>query len=265
MRRMATAAAFVLSFAMMGVATAAQIKNDSLQQVMDLSGLSKEIAEIPDGIVVGVQQARQEGTPLSDEQAARIEKVITSFFEPQKITGAITRQMKNNLTEADAQDLLKWYKSDLGKKITKAELDSSTPAAYEDMVAQAQTLLEDKERVKLAQEIDALVKGTELAHDIQMNAGKAIVVAIVKEMNPGQPVDVGAIEKSMAADEQNMKQQMAQLMILSLVYSYKDVSVAEIKKYIAFLQKPSARKFNSQTATGFKLALKESVSAMAAK
>lgn len=263
MRKIAFGVSLFVALVMSGVALAAGIKTGSLEQLMNLSGLNKQVSDIPAGVVAGVQQARQQGAPLSDEQVARLEKTIAISFQTQKIKSTISRQLKSALNEAEAQELLGWYKSDIGKKITKAEEKASEEAAYQEMVSQAQTLLADKERVKLAQRMDSLVKATELTLDIQKNAGTAVVVAISKAMNPEQPVDIKAIEKSMAAEEQNIRQQMEQLVTLALVYNYKDISIPEINKYIEFLQKPSTQKFNAQAVAGFKTALKESVNSLA--
>jgi len=247
---------------MSSVAMASEISNDSLSQLMNLSGISKQVSEIPAGISAGMQQARQKGSSLSDEQYSKISEVMTKAFQPAGINSTISKGIKSKISESEAQELLSWYKSDLGKKITKAEEKGSEPAAFQEMLKQAQSLMADKERVGLAQRIDKLVNATDLTVEFQKNTATAIFTSLSKAMNPGQPVNMQAFDAKMAEAEPKMRQQLEQLITLSYVYNYKDLSTAEINKYIEFLQRPSTKKFNSTTMDGMKKALEESSKTM---
>jgi len=248
---------------MSGIAMAAEITNDSLSQLMTLSGINKQVADIPAGISAGMQQSRQQGAKLSDEQFSKIEEVMSTAFQPEEIGNTISKKLKNELSETEAQALLSWYKSDLGKKITQAEESGSDPAALQEMFKQAQTLLADKERVKLAKRIDQLVNATDLTFEFQKNTATAIFTSLSKAMNPGQPPDMKTFEAKLAEAQPKMKQQIEQLITLAYVYNYKDLSTAEINKYIEFLQRPATKKFNKLSIIGMKDALNASTIKMA--
>jgi len=264
MKRITTGALFLTLLFASSVTLASPIKSSSLEQLMTLSGLNKELAGLPDGMKAGVQQAKQKGTPLSDAQFNKIEQAIVSAFKPANITRSITDTVKSNVSESEAQQLLAWYKSDLGRKITKAEDAGSNPKAYQDMLNQAEALLADKERVKIAQKIESLVNATDMMVEFQKNAAVTIYTSLSKAMNPGEEVDLKAFEDRFAAQEAQMRQQFTQFAILSMVYSYKEITIPELNKYVEFLQQPYTTKFNTSIISGMKTGLTDAVKTMAA-
>jgi len=230
---------------------------------MNLSGVSKEMSGLPDTIKAGMQQSRQRGAPLTEEQYTTIEKAIVVAFDPKKITKTISKKVKSDLTASEAKKLLAWYKSDLGRKITKAEDDAASNEAYKDMLNQAEALLADEERVKLAKRIDEIVNVTGVMLTLQKNTATTIYTSLSKAMNPGKKVDLEAFESRFAAQKSQMRQQLAQYTRLSLVYKYRNVSVSDVEKYTEFLQKPYAKKFNDSVIDGIRDGLDDSINVMA--
>ena len=53
----------------------------------------------------------------------------------------------------DAEQLLKWYESDLGKKITSAEASSSSSDAYDKILASEAQLLANTDRLALQSDL----------------------------------------------------------------------------------------------------------------
>ncbi len=264
MKKMIQRSSVLAMLVMSGFAMASGVTNNSLSQLMNLSGINKQVANIPAGITAGMQQSRKQGSPLTDEQFSKIEKIMTKAFQPSDISNTISSKVKSELTEAEAQELLSWYKSDLGKKVTKAEEKGSDPAAVQEMINQANTLMADKERVKYAKRIDQLVKATDLTVEFQKSTATAIFTSLSKAINPGQPVDMKAFEARLTEAEPKMRQQVEQMITLSYVYNYKELSASEMNKYIDFLQRPSTKKFNDTTISGMKKALQDSANTMGA-
>ncbi len=51
-------------------------------------------------------------------------------------------------------------------------------------------------------------------------------------------------------------------MIVSYVYSYKDVDIASLEKYVDFNKRPNTRRFNDSVARGMQYALHKSIDTM---
>ncbi len=239
------------------------ITENSLDKLMVLSGLNKQVAEYHGMVWAGFEQARQQAPGISDAELVEIRKSIEDAFQPSKILSTISIEIKNNISESKANDLLAWYESNLGKKITKAEEDASTPVAYQEMIRDAQLLLADEKRVKLVKKIDNLLNATDMTMQLQENTAIAIFTAISTAMNPGQPVNVNAFKAQLSAQEQQMRANAEQLVIVSYVYTYKDIEITSIEKYIQFLERSNTRKFNDSIIIGMKYALNQSINEMA--
>ncbi len=245
------------------IVLAEEISEGSLNKLQALSGLDKQVAEFPGMVRAGVEQARQQGSPIPDAEFNDVMSSIVSAFQPSVILSTVGMEIKNNISESEAKDLLTWYESDLGRRITKAEENASTPAAYQEMIKNAQILLADEKRVESAKKLDSLVNATGMAMQLQENAGVAVFTAISTVMNPGQSVNMEAFMAQMSAQEPQIRANIEQVVVLSFVYSYKDIDIASIEKYIIFLERPNTKKFNDSVIKGMKYAFNQSVEIMA--
>jgi hypothetical protein len=242
---------------------AGDIAKDSLDKLMSFSGLNKQVAQFPGMVRVGVEQARQQGSPIPDAEFVEVQRLIEGAFQPSEILSAIGKEIKSGISESEAKDLLDWYESGLGRRITKAEENASTPAAYQEMTKEAQSLLSDEKRVKFAKKIDSLVNATDMTMQLQEKIGVAVFTAISTVMNPDQQVNIGPFEAQLSAQEQQVRANIEQLVIVSFVYCYKDIDIGSIEKYIKFLERSSTRKFNDSVIKGMNHALNRSIDKMA--
>ena len=242
---------------------AGSLSDNSLSQLMALSGLNKQAAQIPGLVQAGVAQARQQGAAMPNDEFAEVQKSIGSAFSTSEFLNTVGSEINKNVSEKDAKELFSWYKSSLGKRITQAEENASTPAAYQEMMKQAQSLLADKKRLMLAKEIDSLVDVSGMTMNIQENTGVAVYTAISSAMNPGKPVNIKPYMDQMAAQKQQMSANIKQLVLVSFIYSYKNIKIANLKKYITFLKKSSTKRLNDSVIKGMLNAFNQSTNKMA--
>lgn len=245
------------------VVLAGTLSDKSLNELMVLSGLNKQIAEFPAMVGAGMAQARQQGAAIPDKEFAEIQKSVKNAFQPSGILNVISKEVKNNVSESGAKKMLTWYNSSLGKKITQAEEKASTPAGYQQMMKDAQVLLADKERVTLAKQINSLVDTTEMTMQLQESTGVAVYTALSSAMNPGKPVNIKPYMDQVSAQRKQMRTNIEQLVLLSYVYSYKNIKIENVKKYIKFLKQPNTMKFNRSVVKGMTGGLNQSIDKMA--
>lgn len=243
--------------------SAGTVSENSLNKIMALSGLNKQVAQFPAMVGAGMAQARQQGSAIPDAEFSEMLKSVKSAFEPSAFLKVISKEIKSNLSESDAKNLLVWYKSSLGRKITKAEEAASTPAGYQQMIKEAQSLLANTKRVGLAKEIDSLINMTDMSMQLQEDSGIAVYTAISSVKNPGKPVNVKPYVDQVSAQKQQMRAQVEQLVLLSFVYGYKDLDIASIKKYISFLKEPNTKKFNDSVIKSMTIAFNLAINKMA--
>lgn len=236
----------------------------TLNKLMDLSGLNKQVAEFPGMVSAGIDQAKAQGGPMPDAESEDVTRAIENAFEPAGILTMVGAEIRQNISETDGIDLLVWYESELGRKITKAEESASTPEAYQEMLGLAQSLLQEAERVSLAKKIEELVNATDMLMALQEKVQISVITAISTLMNPENSAnEINAFKAQISAQQQQMRAQMKQIVILSYVYSYKDLELDVLEQYTRFLNKPVTMKFNDSVMQGMKDSLNQSIEKMA--
>ena len=159
--------------------SAGEIKEDSLVKLMVLSGLNKQVTVLQEMIMTGMERERQQQElPIPDEIFKEMQESVKSSFRAAEILSITATEIKKNISESEAKELLAWYESDTGKRIKKAEEDASTPAAYQEMIKEARSLFADAKLVQYARIIDNLANVTEMAFQLQLNTGIAVLTAI---------------------------------------------------------------------------------------
>ena len=144
MNKIIQSGTLLLTLLISNITWAGSLNDNSLSQLMALSGLNKQAAQIPGLIKVGVAQARQQGAAIPDAEFAEVQKSIGSAFSTSEFLSTLGDEIKNNVSEEDAKDLFTWYKSSLGRRITQAEENASTPAAYQKMIQEDLWRIEKK-------------------------------------------------------------------------------------------------------------------------
>jgi hypothetical protein len=240
-----------------------EIDSLKLQKILDASGLAKQVIEIPGMVLSGMDQARKGNASITDSEYTAMKTAVGEAFNPADTIRHITTALQANLSQSDADQLLSWYESELGKKITKAEVDASTPDALNEMMANAQALFSDEVRVNLAMQIEELINTTDLMVQMQQKTGIAVFTAMSTALNPDQPVDMTQLKNQMKAQEQQMKENYYQLAILSFIYSYRTIEPQNIETYLAFLSEEDTKKFNAVVMQGFQESFSLSISKMA--
>ncbi|MBX2808211.1 MAG: DUF2059 domain-containing protein [Cellvibrionaceae bacterium] len=249
---------FILFFSSM--LSHAGLSDESLTKIIDLSGLTVQINQFPGLIKAGMEQAKQQGSPIPATEYQSMLSSIDQTILPADIIGEIKNTLKQSITEEDATKLLAWYKSDLGKHITKAEEQASSPAAYQQMMQLIPQLLENTERLALAKRMDALIGGTDMAMTIQEHTSIAVFTAIMTAMQPQAPANIEAFKAQMDAASTETRAAVEQMVIASYIYAYQNIETDQLNQYQAFLTEASTITFNKAVVAGMSRGLELSIS-----
>lgn len=241
----------------------ADISDKSINKILDLSGLIMQVNQFPGLLKVGMEQAKQQGTPISDAEYNSMVMSVDESILPSDIIHKIRVSLKNSLSEAEAKQLLVWYESELGKEITTEEKNSSTPESYQLMMQSTSSLLENPERVAFAKRLDALIGATDMAMNIQEYSSIAIYSAIMTAIQPNSPPNLEPFKAQMDAESAQTRAALEQMVILSSVYSYQNIEIEKLNKYEAFLNEPATVKFNKVTTESMNMGIELSISKLA--
>ncbi len=213
--------------------------NGEVKEILKLSGLNKQIASLPAMVEAGARQARAtRADGISDEEFVKILAIIKSAFEPTVILDAVSKGVQKDISSKDAQNLISWFKSKLGKKIVLEETKASSANSMQEMLQSAKELLSNHSRVALAIELDKLTHSSKIQANMMLNMRLAMVESFAKESQKEN------IKQQLISQQNRVIEYAKKMSIISFLYVYRNLSINDIEKYINFLKTPSAQKFN---------------------
>lgn len=222
----------------------ADLSDESINELLDLSGLTMQIGQFPGLIKAEIQRAKQQKTPISDTAYNLMINSVDKSILPSDIIGEIKISLKESITENEARKILTWYKSDLGKEITHAEENATTPDAYQKMTQSAESLLANSERVEFANKLDVLLAATDMQMDTLKYSSIAIYSAFQTVMQPCAPFDIESMKSKLDTQNEQTYAAFKRLITISFLYSYQDIEMEKLKKYENFLINKATKKFN---------------------
>lgn len=230
--------------------TLADENKKNVNKLLDLSGITKQISEFPILVKSGVEQSRKQGTPIPDSLYQSMHMAIDDSIDPSIMVKGVAIELLNNLNEEEIVQLLSWYESELGRKISLLEEKSSTTEAYTEMMLMSESLLADSDHVNFAKKLDKLVGATDFSMKLQANTQIAVLSSVFKALNPHKFFDIDALKSQMSKQHKQIRANIEQLVIVSFTYTYRNLNQQEIDEYTTFLESSASDKFNKSTMDG---------------
>lgn len=241
----------------------AALSDATIDRLLKASGAEVQIRLIPDAMREFGRSALGQNISSDNDNGMDIEPIVSQLASPEGFFKEIRSRLNAGLTEADAALLLAWFDSPQGQRITRAEEESSTPAAIRDMRRRAASLMLNERRVATAKTINTLNDSNEMFLALQ----EQMIFRIIDEIRKvNKSKTQGDINELKATLDQNRGDRLAMLeqgSIISLVYTYKKLEYSLIDEYIKFLETPAARKFSTAIKEGMRAELERGTEAMA--
>lgn len=128
------------------------------------------------------------------------------------------------------------------------------------MMQSAQSLLANPERVEFSNRLDVLFGATDMHMGLQEHAGIAVYSAIMTATQPDTPLNIEPFKAQMDAASAQTRAAVKQMVIISLVYSYKNIETKNLEKYEIFLNDITTMKFNKTIMDSMSRELESSMS-----
>jgi len=242
------------------LANAESVKEQTLHQLLVLSGIESQMQDLSAGIKAGVQASSGGGSEFSE----KYEKLFNQLIDPDKIHSEVAAQVSRELSEAEAQSLIKWYESNVGNRIARAEESAASPEGMSQMQSMSEKILADEPRMalasKLAEASGLIDKGLKTQNLMML----AIQVAASKLLSPDEPVALESLQLALGAQAPRIAAYVEESILLGLAYTFRDFNEAELTAYSDMLKQPAMRNFNNSALKGTETALENATKVMAA-
>jgi hypothetical protein len=252
---------WMLVLLMLPVIAQAQNQNELIQSLYIKSGIDRQVRQLPILIRSSVVQAMEKddrinGLPRRTKTA--ISGSVQESFSPERIKKTIINEVKASMTVKELDNVLHWLDSPLGKKCTRLEDAASTPEIFSDVkkfAARLEQAPPADRRLNILRRLDAAVKATETNVEIAMNTQLAVAYAVVQSLPREQQGSLKDIATQLKKNRPQIEAVMKSQTLLFGLYIYRDLTNAELEKYIRFAVSPCGTKYHAATISGFKKAL----------
>ena len=235
---------------LLGVPTLAVAVSDeqAVVELMELSGLTDQIPRLPneymtlvDQLLVGLERQRH---AISKDLRHQIRQSFAEALTPEHFESEIRSRLRESLSHDTTLAAMSWLRSDLGKKITTAEVTASSAeksVQFATFFLQLQLERPAPERVQLVRRIEEITQGSEMATE----AWEAIVAAVARalegEYRTKNLQNNKNLEEYLASMRGSMKGMFEQGRIFQGLFTYRALTDEELKAHAEFLETPAGR------------------------
>ena len=238
----------LMNFMMLAMTpVSAKVTPESIVEILKLSGLSVQVGEYPAHFKAGFDEALKNSPDMTEELHKAFVTAADTAFKSSDILFEVAVGINQSMEEAEVQEMLAWYRSDLGKRITREEELASTPEAHKIIQREMVSLLNDFERAGFARSIEELYNATELSLQIQENIALASLSATTSASDPEDLIDPEQLRPQIRADLEKTRAATKENIVASLIYSHRNIGLRELIKYEMFLTTDATIKFHQTT------------------
>ena len=205
----------------------ADISSTQLKTYLHDSGMEMMLENMKNQLSQGIeQQVTMKGEAISPKILEGIKKIASKPENIDKFTNGL-----KHLDEKDYNNIVKFYKTDLGKKVANIAATMDMVKMQESMMQFAQKKVSPKRKELLA-ELSLAMMSEEMQFKLAKEMALTMVASLPKEMQE-------MMTKQIDAQMEQMKPMLKQQMELSTAFTYRTLSNDELKEMIKYSKSTS--------------------------
>lgn len=220
-------------------AASAEPTSSQLNELLELSGASTQLEQLPAHMGGGWDRLRQ----LDAETADRIEPIFRAAFHPDKVRPLVAAYLTSHVSSEEATQYVLLLRTPIARRMSALEDRLASPESLREALAyleNADSMAAAVERIGVIQRLEAAARTT----DSQARLLSDVTIAMVKSMAaafpPEQRGSEAEIDSARAQIETNARAQLADMNLGLMLYIYRSATDAELEQYIELLESPPA-------------------------
>ena len=226
------------------------------RQLVEESGIARQNKSFSEATLASFETKYKENQETKNQKADEDEKrfkkfkdVIKLSTDPDKLNKYIEINLAAKLSINELKEVLKWYKSPLGKKISLIEYSSFSEKKEQFRklrLAFRLTRYQTTERLNLFKRLDAATSATEAMIELQTNLiiqNQILELVLSDSKKPDQASIDEIVEEYKKNVDPYLDSLAANLVFSGFVYTYRGVEKNDIEKYVVFSEASAAKHF----------------------
>jgi hypothetical protein len=218
----------------------------TISEINKANGFHEMLMGIGPGFTAAVKSAP--GTPPRKVQDA-LAAAMEGAFDPEKMEAAIEARMADKLSARDLSELASFYASPLGKQVTALEIQASSPQAREAKKIEGAKILgelptRDPARFALYRKMMDDISAVDTGEAVGLNMGYAMLSEMLGAA--GKPLPDDQVMALLRKQTDGLRRDIDNDAMEAAAYIYRDMSMADLKLYEAFLASPAGSRYYDQ-------------------
>jgi hypothetical protein len=230
-------------------------KNVLLDEVFEVSKISAAIDQFPKAIASGIE-SRKDYIPA--ELYSDLIDNVNNRLDVEQMKKTIKGVMASHLDYTALEDIKKWSKSTLGKKLLMIEDQSAGLDFIKQVEKYAKSIDKHRppqHRVELMLKIDQLTSSSEMLTDLDMSSSIDLLTILDSLKPKSEQIGSDRIRAYVFSRQKQIENGNRGSILMMNLYMYRNVSDAEMNQYIDWLESSSGRQFSDLLAAAFKSVL----------
>jgi len=207
--------------------------------LLRLSGLEAQLDGMAPQVLQGFQSSADR---LPEGLQRRVVELVQQEYGSATVRADILARLVERHDPERVEHALAWLRSAGGQRIRVAEEAASTPEAMAGMQSYARALAlsgAPPERLPLMNRIEAGSETTDFVLDTVFSTSLAVAVSLDAASGGELPTDV--LADRLEGERERMRPAIRETVLLSMLYTYRDVSEETLESYAAFLESDAGR------------------------
>lgn len=226
------------------------------RQIYSTSGARTQLESVALQVPADVREAAEESKSAQRVPADKMETVARSAYGVENTEKVLIAQLQAQLQPAEAQEVLGWLQSPLGRKFTELGVQASRPDEQLKLQQYAQAIVDKpppEPRVALMESLQKGMHLTEISTQLLMHMRLASGIVLLE--NPHDEKAIRRLRDSSAVDRAQMTSEVGALMLVVLMYTFRDVEDADVQRYVDFCNSPAGARYYQAVSGGIDRAL----------
>ncbi len=227
-------------------------RNQKLNVLFRHSGL-KDILENIEAVLQISGNINEDA--LAPGQGGFARRIMHRAYSHEKFYRVQKQAFLDNYKPQYVLSVVQWYRSSLGRKLLRLENEANNPdnqPARDLFVKNLLNAPPNEKRIFLIERVERSSSITE--------SGKALYLGYVKLMYPfNKKIQGKRVGKMLRILKESITEPMREIVLRSLLFSFKDIKDKELEKYAEFLNSRAGRWFGQTTLKGFEKGIKKNL------
>ena len=227
-------------------------RNQKLNVLFQHSGL-KDILENIEAVLQISGNINEDA--LAPGQGGFARRIMHRAYSHEKFYRVQKQAFLDNYKPQYVLSVVQWYQSSLGRKLLRLENEANNPdnqPARDLFVKNLLNAPPNEKRIFLIERVERSSSITE--------SGKALYLGYVKLVYPfNKKIQGKRVGKMLRILKESITEPMREIVLRSLLFSFKDIKDKELEKYAEFLNSRAGRWFGQTTLKGFEKGIKKNL------